>query len=319
MRYDFANTVGTKCEGRIQCTFAGIYENNHPNRPLFSVQHKGVRFKMYRTNLNNGQGDYVARIVADRDVPYFQFGKGFQGNYYNQDQFIDAASFEDIEDWKASYYGDFNFGAVGAFPLVYTETYSPDKYVPAHLTREGLALIKRDLLGLDDTENWVSLADINYNNATAYEVYLPIRKEGKDLNDWILWENNKLQEGDTIYERYVFGIQENAEQFIEDHPEITDDNIYVSRDFKRYDNKNGRLKRLKIGNEYKKVLNLKESDTIFIKPAAFDWMPLDFNDLKITKADGETIDLTEEIAKTERKIKFLKAAKMAAIGGTIIL
>ena len=330
MHYWLANSIGSECEGRIQCTFAGIYDSDHPKngKPLFSLQHKGTRFTQYATDLNNGQPRYVTRVVEDRDAATHKQDHRFFGDEtYFEGEFMQDYSIEDVEDAAYSTnwghitpYGEFNFYEYGRYPLVQTKEYSPDKYVPAYLTRYGLAMIKRALLGLDDTENIEKLADLTYETAQAFEVYAPAKESPADFLFINNQESNSYKgEDGIIYERYVFGLPENAEKFIEEHPEITDTGIYVSRDFKRYDKKSHILKKLKINDRYKKVLNLKTNDLIYIKPAAFDWSPTDINDLTITTADGQTVDLTDEIEKTKRKINVLKTAKMLAIGGTIVM
>lgn len=63
-----------------------------------------------------------------------------------------------------------------------------------------------------------------------------------------------------------------------------------------------------VNAKYKKLIEVLESNqTIYIKPAAFDWHAVDITNATIMDQDGKTIDLDAAIAQAKKKMDTAKA------------
>lgn len=63
-----------------------------------------------------------------------------------------------------------------------------------------------------------------------------------------------------------------------------------------------------VNAKYKKLIEvLERNETIYIKPAAFDWHPTDVKNATIVDKDGKTIDLDAAIEQAKKKMETAKA------------
>lgn len=302
MWYRNACKIGSVCEGRIQCTFAAIYDRNKTK--LFSIQHKKTRYRVHYTDLETGRAGEITQ-EADRLIPYLNWDAKNDKYYYEADHTQEAAHFEDPDDpWPGMI-----IAAVGDIPLVMVDQHSDEKLVPAYVTAEAVGLMKRWILRWNDQDNIEKLATITPEPGqyapVGYECMLPVQ----------------IPEG-IIEVRYVFGLRENAENAVAqahaDFPEWKEIPINPVTQYQYLDKRHNRLVPLRISKEYRMILNMQPGDLVYIKPAAFDWMPTMFDNLQV-EVDGKMVNLSEEIEKTEKQIENLKNLRWLAVGGTVVL
>ena len=299
MWYREAYKIGNVCEGTVQCTYANIYDTDE--KLLFSIQRKNARHHVHYTDLKTGAADDVYTSNKSDVEDYRKFDRNF---FYEADYTTDGVFFE---NWNEDYNG-FHAQVIGDVPLVAINTISKDRLVPAYLLPEALGLMRKSILHVDD-QNFEDLANETFakwlKNPVIYNIVLHRRGE-------------KDQDVTKVLARYFY--EENAKND-PNLVDIDDPDIYVSIEPGNglyYEASQNIWKPLNLKGQHIKLLQMKPGQKVLIKPAAFNWMPTDIKNLMI-EIDGKTVNLSDEIEKTEKKIEALKAAKLAAMAGTIIL
>ena len=158
-------------------------------------------------------------------------------------------------------------------PLVYATEHSDDTYVPAYLTGDAIDIITRALAKM---------------KTTRYTVYR--------VADYTTTE---MEQG----EREVVKVQ------------------YHAPDIDAYNNSNNdhryhyelEIEKDIVSPKYQKLIDtIIEGGTVYVKPAAFNWVPVDGLNATITDENGKTIKLSDALAKAKQKVERAKAILAAA-------
>lgn len=166
-------------------------------------------------------------------------------------------------------------------PLVVAERHSNERFVPAHLTEEAIELIK------------MACANVKVYRFTVYEV---VDKENPEKPE------KKVGTRTAVYTAY--------------HMSEADKNKWRNKSdkFVHYDIVLERV----INPRYVKLSEtIERRETVYIKPAAFDWMPLNAINANFTLPSGITI--SDALAEAESKMNQAKALLGVAAASNVVL
>lgn len=164
-------------------------------------------------------------------------------------------------------------------PLVYITETSDDTLVPAYLTEDAIWIITK------------ALEKMRVNRYTIYRVadYTTSKQEKGTrvaVQTQYYAPDMKQWEMDNSDHRYHYEVE-------------------VEKDI--------------ISPKYKKLIDIISTrGTVYIKPAAFKWIPMDEMNSTIVDANGKVIKLTDALAEAEKKVARAKAL-LAMAGASIIL
>ena len=173
---------------------------------------------------------------------------------------------------------DLNGGITIDLPMVYITEISDDTLVPAHLTEDALSVIGKAIEKMKIYKHTIYLV-ADYDTSEMKKGERKIVKETSQTPDIKAWNNNITDH------RY--------------HYELESEYVVTPK--------------------YQKLLEvLLKRETVYIRPAAFDWIPTDGTNAVIVDADGKEIKLTDALAAAEKKVARAKAL-LAMAGASIIL
>lgn len=291
MKYREALAIG-KADGTIQCTFAIIYDKD--GKKLFALQRKN--FSSPHKSLADGKDS--AQVTASYNTIVVDTGTNLKS--------------EGIIAWladKRTPDGYVNTGYVNIdFPLVMADKRSDERLVPVRLDYNAIAYIKRTLSSAK--KRWMYWL---FNKA-EWDAYMQEYESGNTNAPAPEPVDKVISKNGGFRSKYIFDNEDRKTVLDSNGKPISDEHIAKDLDGNVY--------------HYERVLDydprwlklsqsLNDTDTYYVKPAAFRWNPIDASHL-----DGgvysEDPEMIEKIKQSKARLDRAKALLLTA-GATNIL
>ena len=302
MKYKEALQIGSKAFGVIKCTYAKFYPTPKTSAyefptPLFAMQHEAIR---------------AFPTIGDCEV-------------HTPEGFL-------REGWKTDYWGVLQGLMIAdQMPIVEASDYSEDRLVPAHLLPEAVDLMKKSILGEETRYSEFLVRDYNLDEVDAghpgetafylFEDALPnyLRAEQYTYTLLRINDGNPDYPAETVISVYKNPTSEEVKKLVASVN--AKNNTCKGKGF-HYDLRVEETPNFK----FNAIMDIDpNNNTVWIKPAAFDWHPANVDNVGITtddpssplvvEANGQTMTLGAAKEYYERRIR---QDKLLIGGGAVV-